>query len=95
MSENAKEALERIAKKVSDLPENVAREALDQLANRMEGFADGFKAREAMNKFKMEAASEVGVNLKEGYNGDLTSKQAGSIGGEMVRKMIKKYEENL
>lgn len=49
MSENAKEALERIAKKVSDLPENVAREALDQLANRMEGFADGFKAREAMN----------------------------------------------
>ena len=52
-------------------------------------------AREAMDKFKMEAASEVGVNLKEGYNGDLTSKQAGTIGGEMVRKMIKKYEENL
>ena len=52
-------------------------------------------AREALNKFKMEAAQEVGVNLKEGYNGDLTSKQAGSIGGEMVRKMIKKYEENL
>ena len=49
MSENAKEALERIAKKVSDLPENVAHEALDQLANRMEGFADGFKACEAMN----------------------------------------------
>jgi hypothetical protein len=43
----------------------------------------------------METAREVGVNLKEGYNGDLTSKQAGSIGGEMVRKMIKKYEENL
>lgn len=53
------------------------------------------EARAAMDKFKMEAASEVGVNLKEGYNGDLTSKQAGTIGGEMVRKMIKKYEENL
>ena len=44
-------------------------------------------AREAMDKFKMEAASEVGVNLKQGYNGDLTSKQAGSIGGQMVKKM--------
>ena len=53
------------------------------------------EAREAMDKFKMEAANEVGVNLKQGYNGDLTSKQAGTIGGEMVRKMIKKYEENL
>ena len=45
-------------------------------------------AREAMDKFKMEAAAEVGVNLKQGYNGDLTSRQAGSIGGQMVRKMI-------
>ncbi|MCI9158253.1 MAG: alpha/beta-type small acid-soluble spore protein [Lawsonibacter sp.] len=45
-------------------------------------------AREAMNKFKMEAASEVGVNLKQGYNGDLTSKQAGSVGGQMVKKMM-------
>ena len=44
-------------------------------------------AREAMNKIKMEAASEVGVNLKQGYNGDLTSKQAGSVGGQMVKKM--------
>ena len=44
-------------------------------------------AREAMDKFKMEAASEVGVNLKNGYNGDLTSRQAGSIGGQMVKKM--------
>ena len=52
-------------------------------------------AKEAMKQFKMETAREVGVDLKEGYNGDLTSKQAGSIGGEMVRKMIKKYEENL
>lgn len=44
-------------------------------------------AREAMNRFKMEAASEMGVNLKQGYNGDLTSRQAGSIGGQMVKKM--------
>ena len=46
------------------------------------------EAKEALNRFKMEAASEVGVNLKEGYNGDLTSKQAGSVGGQMVKKMI-------
>ena len=45
------------------------------------------EAREALNKFKMESASEVGVNLKEGYNGDLTSRQAGSVGGQMVKKM--------
>ena len=53
------------------------------------------EARAAMDKFKMEAASEVGVNLKEGYNGDLTSREAGSIGGEMVRRMIKKQEEQM
>ena len=53
------------------------------------------EAREALNRFKMEAASEVGVNLKNGYNGDLTSKQAGSVGGQMVKKMIKSYEENM
>lgn len=52
-------------------------------------------AREAMNKFKMEAAGEVGVNLKQGYNGELTSKQAGSIGGQMVKKMIQAYESNM
>ena len=46
------------------------------------------EARAAMDKFKMEAASEVGVNLKEGYNGDLTSREAGSVGGQMVKKMI-------
>ena len=45
------------------------------------------EAKEALNRFKMEAANEVGVNLKQGYNGDLTSKQAGSIGGQMVKKM--------
>ena len=52
-------------------------------------------AREAMDKFKMEAASQVGVNLKQGYNGDLTSKQAGSIGGQMVKKMIEAYENGM
>ena len=53
------------------------------------------EAREAMDKFKMEAANEVGVNLKQGYNGDLTSKQAGSIGGQMVKKMIEAYENGM
>jgi len=53
------------------------------------------EAREAMDKFKMEAANEVGVNLKEGYNGDLTSREAGSVGGQMVKKMIESYEKNL
>ena len=53
------------------------------------------QAREALDRFKMEAANEVGVNLKNGYNGDLTSKQAGSIGGEMVKKMIESYESSM
>ena len=53
------------------------------------------QARAAMDKFKMEAASEVGVNLKEGYNGDLTSREAGSVGGQIVKKMIESYEKNL
>ncbi len=52
-------------------------------------------AREAMNRFKMEAASEVGVSLKQGYNGDLTSRQAGSVGGQMVKKMIEAYENGM
>ena len=53
------------------------------------------EAKEAMNRFKEEVASELGVPLKEGYNGDLTSKQAGSIGGEMVKQMIMKQEQQL
>ncbi|MBQ9468275.1 MAG: alpha/beta-type small acid-soluble spore protein [Clostridia bacterium] len=53
------------------------------------------EARAALDRFKMEAASEVGVNLKNGYNGDLTSKQAGSVGGQMVKKMIESYENGL
>ena len=53
------------------------------------------EARAAMDKFKMEVASEVGVNLKKGYNGSLTSREAGSIGGQMVKKMIQSYENKL
>ena len=53
------------------------------------------EAKDALNRFKMEAANEVGVNLKQGYNGDLTAKQAGSIGGQMVKKMIQSYENNM
>ena len=53
------------------------------------------EARAAMDKFKMEAASEVGVDLKEGYNGHLTSREAGSVGGQMVKKMIEEYENKV
>ncbi|HEX3018159.1 MAG TPA: alpha/beta-type small acid-soluble spore protein [Caproicibacter sp.] len=53
------------------------------------------EAREALDKLKMEIASEVGVNLKQGYNGDLTSKDAGRIGGGMVRNMIKSVEDGM
>ncbi|MBP2031990.1 hypothetical protein J2Z42_000655 [Clostridium algifaecis] len=53
------------------------------------------QAKAALNQFKMESAREVGVNLKEGYNGDLTSREAGSVGGNMVKKMIEAYEQNL
>ena len=53
------------------------------------------EAKAAMDQFKMEAASEVGVNLKNGYNGHLTSREAGSVGGQMVKKMIESYEKNL
>ena len=53
------------------------------------------EAKAAMDKFKMEAANEVGVNLKDGYNGHLTSREAGSVGGQMVKKMIESYEKNM
>lgn len=53
------------------------------------------QAKEGLNRFKMEAAQEVGTNLKEGYNGDLTSREAGSVGGQMVKKMVESYEKNL
>ena len=53
------------------------------------------QAKEALERFKQEAANEVGVNLKNGYNGDLTSRQAGSIGSQMVKKMIESYENTM
>ena len=53
------------------------------------------EAREALNRFKMEAASEVGVTLNPGYNGDKTSKENGSVGGQMVKKMIQAYENSM
>lgn len=53
------------------------------------------EAKEAMDKFKMEVASELGVPLKQGYNGDLTSKENGYVGGYMVKKMVQKYEQDL
>lgn len=53
------------------------------------------EARAAMDRFKMEAAAEVGVDLKDGYNGDLTSREAGSVGGQMVKKMVESYEQSL
>ena len=53
------------------------------------------QSREALDNFKMEAAREVGVNLKQGYNGDLTSREAGSVGGQMVRKMIEAQEQKM
>lgn len=52
-------------------------------------------AQDALDRFKMEVASEIGVNLKEGYKGDLTSAEAGSVGGNMVKKMIRKQEEQM
>ena len=53
------------------------------------------EARAALDKFKMEAANEVGVTLTQGYNGDITSKQAGSVGGQMVKKMVEAYENSI
>ena len=53
------------------------------------------EAKDALNRFKMEAANEVGVTLNQGYNGNLTSKQAGSIGGQMVKKMVESYENSM
>ena len=52
-------------------------------------------AKDALDRFKMEAAREVGVNLKQGYNGDISAKDAGSVGGQMVKKMIESYEQSM
>ena len=72
-------------------PMEVKRILASNTTNRMEVP----QAREAMDRFKMEVANEIGVPLKAGYNGDLTSAQNGSVGGEMVRKMIRKQEESM
>jgi hypothetical protein len=53
------------------------------------------EAKAAMDQFKMEAANEVGVSLNQNYNGDITARQAGSVGGQMVKKMVEKYENDL
>ena len=65
------------------------------MASRSSNRAAVPEAKSALDRFKYEVASEIGVPLKEGYNGDLTSAQAGSIGGEMVKKMIMKQEEQM
>lgn len=65
------------------------------MANNSTGRMEVPQAKEAMDRFKMEVAGEIGVPLKEGYNGELTSAQNGSVGGEMVRRMIKKQEESM
>lgn len=65
------------------------------MANSSNNKMDTTSSKSAMNRFKSEVASELGVNLKNGYNGDLTSREAGSIGGEMVKRMIKKQEESM
>ena len=59
------------------------------------GTQNNQQRKQALQQLKMESASEVGVNLKQGYNGDLTSKEAGSVGGQMVKNMIKSYEQNM
>ena len=53
------------------------------------------EAKAALDKFKMQAASEVGVTLNQGYNGNITAREAGSVGGQMVKKMVESYENNL
>ena len=53
------------------------------------------EAKAALDQFKMEAANEVGVNLKQGYNGDISAREAGSVGGQMVKKMIESYENGM
>ena len=75
-----------------DFPENDKRRDFGMKSNNQLNVP---QAREAMDKFKMQAASEVGVNLTNGYNGHLTSREAGSVGGQMVKKMIEAYEQGL
>ncbi len=81
---------------VENLEHNMAKLTIEVAAEELEKALDSVpEAKEAMSRFKEEVASELGVPLKEGYNGDLTSKQAGSIGGEMVKQMIMKQEQQM
>ena len=82
------------SRKVSNFPENDQRREITMSAKNNNQLNIP-QAREAMDKFKMQAASEVGVNLTNGYNGHLTSREAGSVGGQMVKKMIEAYEQGL
>lgn len=65
------------------------------MANNNSNYSVVPEAKEALNKFKYEVASEVGVNLKEGYNGDISARDAGRIGGNMVRKLIQQAESQM
>ncbi len=65
------------------------------MTNKTSSSGSNKENKAALNRFKNEVASELGVNLKEGYNGDLTSKEAGSVGGEMVKRMIKKQTDSM
>lgn len=65
------------------------------MSNSSKSQTNASESKNSMNRFKTEVASEMGVNLKDGYNGDLTSKEAGSVGGEMVRRMVKNYESQM
>ncbi|SFQ44117.1 Small, acid-soluble spore protein, alpha/beta type [Lachnospiraceae bacterium XBB1006] len=64
-------------------------------SNKTSGKMSAPESKDAMNRFKEEVASEIGVNLKQGYNGDITAKEAGSIGGEMVRKMVNNQKQQM
>ena len=68
---------------------------LDQILNGIDDFENDFESEGALDKFKYEVASELGVPLTDGYNGDLTSKQNGSVGGYMVKKMIEQQEKQM
>ena len=81
-------------RKVSDFPGKQEKERMN-MSNKNNNQINIPQAREAMDRFKMQAAQEVGVNLTNGYNGHLTSREAGSVGGQMVKKMIEAYEQGM
>ena len=83
----------RFLRKASDFPEK--RKGEITMSNNNNNQINVPQAREAMDRFKMQAAQEVGVNLTNGYNGHLTSREAGSVGGQMVKKMIEAYEQGM